>query len=244
MPTGRAMTPGRRSLARRFLLLSGNTPIFQCGRRLIQVKRLVRRWRYSAEHQPMGVYGMHSIFQQLEADHQRMQRMLYELIHEIERFSGMHVTPANLDTILNGLDYIQTFPEAWHHPVENVVFRQLHSKLGINHYALNNVMRDHSMLEALSEQLSLIFAELRMGEQTLRPSLVRLARHYHSRQISHIHEERSIFSVADQLFTPADWEEIQQAITVEVGEDRLAERDAYLAALPLQRPAFDGAFVH
>ena len=83
-----------------------------------------------------------------------------------------------------------------------------------------------------------------MGEQTLRPSLVRLARHYHSRQISHIHEERSIFSVADQLFTPADWEEIQQAITVEVGEDRLAERDAYLAALPLQRPAFDGAFVH
>ena len=36
---------------------------------------------------------MHSIFQQLDADHQRMQRMLYELNQEIERFSGMHVTP-------------------------------------------------------------------------------------------------------------------------------------------------------
>ena len=105
-------------------------------------------------------------------------------------------------------------------------------------------MRDHAMLEALSEQLSLIFAEMRMGEPTLRPSLVRLARHYHSRQISHIHEERSIFSVADQLFTPDDWEEIQQAIAVEVGEARLAEREVYLASLPMQRPAFDGAFVH
>lgn len=187
---------------------------------------------------------MHSIFQQLDADHQRMQRMLYELNQEIERFSGMHVTPANLDTILHGLDYIQTFPETWHHPVEHVIFRQLHGKPGINHYAVNNVMREHAMLEALSEQLSLIFAELRLGEQTVRPSLVRLARHYHGRQISHIHEERNIFSVADQLFTPEDWESIHGAIARELGAARLAERDAYLASLPLSRPAFDGAFLH
>ncbi len=186
---------------------------------------------------------MHPILEQLEADHQRMQRMLYELNHEIENYFGFHDAPANIDMMMRSLDYIQVFPEVWHHPVEDVVFRQLLASPGVNGYAVENVLRDHSMLESLGDQLSLIFAELRLSEQPVRPAIIRLSKHYHCRQISHIHEERSLFQLADALFDESDWQHIQRQIDLEIGPAAQCERETYLSSFPRQAPGFAGAFV-
>ena len=73
---------------------------------------------------------MHPIFLQLETDHQRMQRMLYDLNHQIESYFGLHDAPADVDAMMRCLDYIQIYPEVWHHPVEDIIFRQLLTKPG------------------------------------------------------------------------------------------------------------------
>ncbi len=185
---------------------------------------------------------MHPIFLQLETDHQRMQRMLYDLNHQIESYFGLHDAPADVDAMMRCLDYIQIYPEVWHHPVEDIIFRQLLTKPGVNHYAVENVLRDHGMLEALSDQLSLIFSELRLSEKPVRPAIIRLSKHYHSRQISHIHEERGIFQMAGELFGDADWQAIEREIDAVIGPVGQHQRDDYLSTFKPEHASYSGAF--
>ena len=98
------------------------------------------------------------------------------------------------------------------------------------------------MLEALSDQLSLIFSELRLSEKPVRPAIIRLSKHYHSRQISHIHEERGIFQMAGELFGDADWQAIEREIDAVIGPVGQHERDDYLSTFKPEHASYSGAF--
>jgi hemerythrin-like domain-containing protein len=158
------------------------------------------------------VMAMHYILEQLEQDHQRILRMMYLLSKEIDQLTGLEKGSANCDRILEILDYIQVYPEVWHHPTEDVLFQQLLSKEHINTAAVTKLLKDHPRLESLSAQLALIYSEFRHAD--LKPStrVLLLSRHYCCKQISHIHEERNIFAAISERFNEQDWQTVNEAL--------------------------------
>jgi len=149
---------------------------------------------------------MQYLLEQLEQDHQRILRMMYLLSKEVNQITGLNKGTANCDRILDILDYIQVYPEVWHHPTEDVLFQQLLTKDQLNSSAVQKLLNEHPRLEALSTQLALIYSEFR--EADIRPSLrvLQLSRHYCSKQIAHIHDERNIFDAISARFNEQDWQ--------------------------------------
>ena len=155
---------------------------------------------------------MQYLLSQLEQDHQRILKMMYLLSKEINLLTGLDKGTPNCDRILEILDYIQVYPEIWHHPTEDILFHQLLRKDNVNIVAVQSLLRDHPSLEALSSQLSLIYTELRATAMAPTTSVLRLSRHYCSKQISHIHDERHVFSAITSRFDEADWQAVANAL--------------------------------
>jgi hemerythrin-like domain-containing protein len=151
---------------------------------------------------------MQYLLSQLEQDHQRILRMMYLLSKEIKRVTGLEKGTPNYDRILEILDYIQVYPEVWHHPTEDVLFEQLLSKDHVNTVAVQKLLNDHPSLEALSSELSIMYSELSATAEPPTLSLLRLSRYYCSKQISHIHDERSIFAAISARFDDQDWQAV------------------------------------
>ncbi|MEX1669360.1 hemerythrin domain-containing protein [Zhongshania guokunii] len=162
---------------------------------------------------------MHYLLEQLEQDHHRILRMMYVLSKEINQLTGLNKGTANCDRILEILDYIQVYPEVWHHPTEDVLFQQLLTKEHINTVAVKKLLNEHPRLEALSSQLALIYSEFR--EVKARPSLrvLQLSRYYCSKQIAHIHDERNIFDAISVRFNEQDWQTVNNALRESAAPD-------------------------
>lgn len=174
---------------------------------------------------------MHPMLSRLESDHQRMLKMLYTLNAEVSKFYGLHRGKADVDTILSVLDYIQVYPEKWHHPIEDILFAHLAQHPQADQYAIAEVQRDHQRLEALSDRLVQIFGELRLAQSNAGLSIIRLCKHYYTRQISHIHDERHLFLDAEKMLTADQWQRIEDEIEHYLDQEAIDERDAYLALL-------------
>ncbi len=155
---------------------------------------------------------MDHLLQQLENDHRRLLRLMYLLNREFDKFSGLQNGRHNCDQVLEILTYIQTYPEIWHHPVEDIIFSHLLDKPTINHIAVEALLRDHPRLEALSKQMAGIYDELQTSGAAPSPQILRLSRHYYAEQMSHITAERSIFAVVDAVFDDNDWCQIKNRV--------------------------------
>lgn len=98
---------------------------------------------------------MQYLLDQLEQDHHRILQMMYSLSNELNHYSN----DDNCTKILNILNYIRVYPEIWHHPTEDVLFNQLLSKPSISFKVVNELLKEHPHLEALSVELSGIYQE-------------------------------------------------------------------------------------
>lgn len=155
---------------------------------------------------------MNHLLDQLENDHRRILRLMYLLNRELDKFTGLKAGKHNYDQVLEILDYIQSYPEAWHHPVEDIIFKQLLTRPNVNHLAVEELLHAHPRLEALSAQMAYVFGEYQAANMVPSPQAMRLGRQYHAEQMSHIHSERSIFSLIDTLFSEADWDEVNAKV--------------------------------
>lgn len=185
---------------------------------------------------------MHPILSRLESDHHRMLKLLYTLNGEVGKFYGLHRGKASVDTILGILDYIQVYPEQWHHPIEDIIFDQLLQHPQADQAAITAVLQDHQRLESLSNRLAQIFGDLQMAHNTAGLSVIRLCKHFYTRQISHIHDERRLFADAQTILDADAWNAIETEVDRYLGEVA-GERDAYLALLrrpTSYRPAVSG----
>lgn len=182
---------------------------------------------------------MHPILSRLESDHKRMLKMLYTLNGEVSKYYGLHRGKADLDTILAILDYIQVYPEQWHHPIEDILFAHLVQHPQTDQEAVAEVQQDHQRLEALSNRLVQIFGDLRLAESPAGLSVIRLCKHYYTRQISHIHDERRLFLDAEKMLDAEQWQQVEREVENYLDSEVVGERDAYLALLrPIEeRPA-------
>lgn len=156
---------------------------------------------------------MNLIVEQLQEDHRQLVRVLYHLDREIKALSGLGNARASLEKILDILDYIQVYPEIWHHPVEDLIYEVLLQKEIPEPQQLANCIEEHGTLELLTENLHSYLDQVAAGKEELRLRLIKAGSDYVKRQLTHMeHEQHMLFPLMQRYLDQADWERIRERI--------------------------------
>lgn len=156
---------------------------------------------------------MNLIIEQLNQDHRQLVRVLYHLEQGIKSLSGLTAGKASLERILDSLDYIQVYPELWHHPTEDIIYELLLQKDIPEPQRLADCIEEHGVLELLTENLHSYLDQLAAGDETVKMRLFKAGGDYVRRQLKHMeHEQKTLFPLMEQYLTADDWETIRQRL--------------------------------
>lgn len=171
-----------------------------------------------------------ALMKELREDHRNMSIVL-ELIDEVVEHASSGRDPdfELLDEIMR---YMTVYPDAVHHPKEDVMYAQLADKRPDLAEGLENVPADHDEIAALGSALRDEVEAINAGAAVRRQQLIEDASGYVSRLRSHMAwEERDLFKRIDtmlddepQEFDVAKFEHIKDPVfelEVEAGFRRL-----------------------
>lgn len=156
---------------------------------------------------------MHPTYSQLCADHYNFLRLLRHLETEIAAFDNDPGNQACLATILDIFDYVQHYPEQWHHPVEDLVFDVLIAKQGVDSERFLVTKAEHKSLEALTRRASELFTAVANDTVVPKHHLISSAREFITRQIEHIARENSqLYPLMASVVSDSEWDRIREQI--------------------------------
>lgn len=162
---------------------------------------------------------MHPLQSQLYADHYNFLRLLTFLEAEIACYeansldmdNGRH---ARLAVVLDILDYIQTYPERWHHPLENAAFERLLIKQVPNSDQIWGLKSEHKKLEALTHKAMSLFASVANDVVVPVEELVKAAREFIQRQQEHISLENKLaYPLMTEYLSDTDWDDLGRQVS-------------------------------
>ena len=153
------------------------------------------------------------IIEQLQDDHKQLVRALYHLEKEVKSVSGLLQGNASLEKVLDILNYIQVYPEIWHHPTEDVIFEKLLEKGVPGVDLLAQAMEEHGILALLTENLHEHVNRAAVGADFSPARFIKSTNDYINRQLRHMEfEQQHLFSMAEQYLQIADWADIKESI--------------------------------
>ncbi|RRJ82481.1 hemerythrin domain-containing protein [Aestuariirhabdus litorea] len=101
---------------------------------------------------------MQQLIARLITDHKHLERVLGYLRREMYSFSGGD-DPPNMGLILDAMEYIQNYPEAFHHPLEERIYEQMvpHIEDAELKTMLQRIGVQHQQLQQASSRLQADF---------------------------------------------------------------------------------------
>lgn len=202
---------------------------------------------------------MHALMKNLQQDHYNLLRLLNCLQREIDLLadeaSGHRF---NLNLLLDGLDYLHTYPQQWHHPLEDKLLARLHEKSVAGLAEVSWLVAEHRELEAETKDLRRLYQAIAAGSPVARDRIVDQTRAFLHNQLAHIHRENAIFyPLLARHLTRADWQRL--AAAQPVADDGLFSnlqkaqyqhlaaslvKEAQVSQSDSGRPGRDGGFAH
>lgn len=156
---------------------------------------------------------MHPTQSQLHADHYNFLRLLACLQSEIACFEIDQTSQLRLPVILDILDYVQVYPERYHHPLENKVFELLLVKNAPNADVIWGTRAEHTALEKITQEANQLFTAVANDTVVPMTELIEVAKGFFERQLDHINiENRIIYPLMDRYIAFDEWEEITQEV--------------------------------
>lgn len=158
-------------------------------------------------------------YQQLVQDHRNLLRLLRFLRDEIGHYDDI-MRETNVSQVLEALDYMNNYPQAFHHPLEEAAFDFMEEQ-GIGDTAVVKKIRlQHEELERETAELwqlfNMIYEDHIVPADRIREALNR----YLDLQFEHIEtEDNEIFPTFEKDLTAEDWKTI--AAKVEKKDDPL-----------------------
>lgn len=162
---------------------------------------------------------MSKILQQLYQDHRRLNCTIRLYERKLRSFvKGGDLRTKSLLDMQDILDHVQTYPELWHHPIEEKIFTILNKKMlsPSEQESIRHVSNQHDWLQNTTLELRGLLESVYCGQMVpilqIESLSVRLIEEY----LEHIEiENRRIFPLIQDLLTPDDWRQVQ-AITLVV----------------------------
>lgn len=160
---------------------------------------------------------MNHVVEQLQEDHHQLVRVLFSLEREVKACSGLSADHYSLTDIRNILDYIQAYPEIWHHPAEDALYEVLLAKDIGAAAVVAHLIEEHAVLELLTANLLDYIAQFEVGKgadvDLIKPRFIKSTNDYISRQLRHMdQEQRFLFPLIEQHLTEVDWLAIKERL--------------------------------
>ncbi len=149
----------------------------------------------------------------LREDHANILKLLKVLEHQINAFE----TKGDLDQdIVGGIaEYFLTYPDRFHHPKEDAIFRKIAGRAPGRAADLGDLLSEHEEIGRQSYQLAETVRNILQEAVVPRNHLVELAGEFMDLQRRHLQrEERDFFPLAREVLTAEDW----AAVEVEIAD--------------------------
>jgi hemerythrin-like domain-containing protein len=143
----------------------------------------------------------------LRGDHRNMVMLLDLLEAEIDRLAASAET--DYDLVRDIMLYVTEYPDAVHHPKEDIVYRHLKSLQPEIHTELERVETDHQYIEESGLKLRNSVEAISIGAILKRDKLIETFHHYIEQLREQMYwEETELFSRADELRHFGNWSEV------------------------------------
>ena len=151
---------------------------------------------------------MSQVIAKLLEDHRRMTVLLGVLDREVDNFAeGESLNFFLIETIL---DYMTNYPEKCHHPIENVILKNLTARNRPMGEKAAKIITQHETVNKLITEFANAFERVQLEETQLREDLITAARNYRDYLLHHMKEEEEIFfPAAEEALYQSDWDIIE-----------------------------------
>lgn len=152
---------------------------------------------------------MPAVIETLRTDHVNMARLLHLVEAEIDAFQAGKVP----DYALLGdiLDYMLNYPDLYHHPIENAIYRRLRKRAPSEADAVQAIEDEHDKIAGMTRRFAAAVRNVVVESQVPRDAFVALGDQFLSLMRKHMTaEETRFFPLAIEFITPRDWSEIEK----------------------------------
>ena len=152
---------------------------------------------------------MHSLLEKLGRDHKNLERILELLTLQLDHFFAGR--ESNFDLKIELLEYLETYADLGHHPLEDVIFTVGKKRFGDKVELLERLQSQHNDLTMLTRKFRQSLENILQGGVMTREELETEGREFVALQRLHLDlEENEVFPMLDRLLTDEDWAEIER----------------------------------
>lgn len=152
-----------------------------------------------------------NILEQLRTDHENVATLLDILEDQVERVRKAE--NADYDLMRDIMHYMTTYPDGFHHPMEDALIEKLVERDPGNRDMALGVVKEHTDLAKKSKSFLDMLLKVVDGEIVLRKDIVARGVDYIQFLRSHMQrEEQRLFPRAEAVLSEKDWKEISETI--------------------------------
>ena len=150
---------------------------------------------------------MSKIIDILLEEHRNIQKLLFVLEQELDVFD--HSEQPDYEILRAIIQYFQDYPETYHHPKEDMVFKKLKMRDSAVANRIGDIEAEHEVETNRLRRFSQAVEHILAGREFLRQNFHNVVRDFIEHQRQHMQsEERLLFPAAVKALLPEDWAEI------------------------------------
>ena len=153
-----------------------------------------------------------AVVRRIGQEHKNMSALLDLLERHVAVFES-NATP-DYELLETLVDYFQRYPDACHHPKEDLIFARLKERSAATALAVGDLPEEHAELARKTTALAGMVRQILMQAEVSREEFEHVARDYIESQRQHMRMEQERFvPAALEALLPEDWVEIDVQIT-------------------------------
>lgn len=143
----------------------------------------------------------------LRQEHANMAKLLDALERQIAVFDRGELP--DYDIVEGVIDYCLAYPDLFHHPKEDLVYRRMQAREPAAAEAVGDLLSEHERLAALTRRLTEAVQNVLLEATVSRDAVDKVAREFLDAYRKHISmEEAAFFPAAIAALSEADWREL------------------------------------
>ncbi len=173
---------------------------------------------------------MIEILEILRQEHRNIEKLLRVLEQELSVFDRGE--RPDYEIVGAVLDYFQNYPDACHHPKEDIIYERFKLRDPVRAAAVVDLQADHHEGAARLRRVAHVVDEVLNDQELLRENVDRIIRDFIDSERKHIVlEDEVIFPAIVDTLQPADWAEIALLLADRYGPRAQADFEEQFSTL-------------
>lgn len=158
---------------------------------------------------------MSPLLKSLTNDHHNFAALLEILEREVGKLQGNEAPDFEIVELILG--YLRRYGDLCHHPLENLVYRQLRESRSAAAESSSRIQAEHKEMAEITEQLLSRVRRFQLGEEQPDDAFVNAMRGFLVGYQAHMSaEERFLFVAADESLSDEDWSTIESRLAAAI----------------------------